>query len=76
MNQRLLAIIRIGIGGTFVAAALLKLANVDAFAEEVANYRLMPAGLIPHFVCAVLGTEFVAGAALVIGAKEIGRAHV
>lgn len=70
MIQRVLALLRISVGMVFIVATVLKLGDVAAFAEDVANYRVVPAAFVPYFVCALLGTELVAGLALVTGAKS------
>lgn len=70
MIQRMLALVRVTLGIVFIVAAVLKLADVAALAEEVANYRVVPAAVVPYFVCALLGTELTAGAALVTGVKS------
>jgi len=76
MRQRVLALIRIGLGIVFIVAAVLKLSDVSAFAEDVANYRMVPGALVPYFACTLLGTELVAGLALVTGAKSRAAALV
>jgi len=70
MMQPALALVRVAIGAVFIVAAALKLGDVAAFAEDVANYRMVPAAVVPYFVCVLLGTELVAGAALVTGTKS------
>lgn len=70
MMQRVLALVRMTLGIVFIVAAVLKLGNVAALAEDVANYRVVPAAVVPYFVCALLGTELAAGAALVTGIKS------
>lgn len=46
MNQRLLALLRMTLGALFVYAAATKLSDVAKFAEDMANYRILPAGWI------------------------------
>ena len=70
MMQRLLALVRVALGIVFVVAAMLKLSDVATFADDVANYRIIPATVVPYFVCALLGTELVTGTALVAGVKS------
>ena len=67
MKDRLLALLRIALGVLFVYSSLTKLPDMALFAESVSNYRLLPAMLIPFFASALVGTEFVAGLALVFG---------
>lgn len=62
-----LALLRIGLGGLLVWAAATKLPDMAAFAESVANYRLVPAPLVPAVAAAVVGVELVAGGLLIAG---------
>lgn len=58
---------RIALGALFLWAAATKLPDMNAFAQELANYRLLPAVLVPWAASAVVGVEIVAGLALVTG---------
>lgn len=58
---------RVIIGGLFVWAALTKIGDLHAFAEEIANYQLVPARLVPLIAAALPGVELVVGVALVLG---------
>jgi len=61
------ALLRMGLGGLLVWAAASKLPDMGAFAESVANYRLVPPALVPAVAAAVVGVEAVAGLLLVAG---------
>lgn len=74
--SRLLALVRIALGGTFLYAALTKLPDMAAFAESVANYRLVPPALVPAVAAAVIGIELALGALLVAGRLARGAALV
>jgi uncharacterized membrane protein YphA (DoxX/SURF4 family) len=63
----LLLVLRVGLGALLLYAAATKVPDVAAFAESVANYRLLPASLVPAVSAAVIGVELVAGALLVVG---------
>jgi uncharacterized membrane protein YphA (DoxX/SURF4 family) len=63
----LVALVRVGLGFVFLIAAATKLPDMAAFAESVANYRLVPPPLVPAAAAAVIGLEIVAGALLVVG---------
>jgi putative oxidoreductase len=66
MNRRIaLALLRIAVGALFIYAAWTKLPAFDAFAEEIANYRLLPPSLVPFFAAGLPGIELLAGAMLV-----------
>lgn len=67
MNRPLLVALRLALGALFLWAALTKLPDMNAFAQDVANYRVLPAGLVPWVAAAVVGIEMVAGLALLIG---------
>jgi len=74
MRDRLLAAVRIALGAVFVYAAATKLADMAAFAEDVANYRLVPARAVPALGSAVVGIELAAGLALASGVAARGAA--
>jgi putative oxidoreductase len=63
----LVALVRVALGATFLAAAATKLPDMAAFAEVLANYRLVPAPLVPAAAAVVIGVELVVGALLVLG---------
>ncbi len=56
--------VRIGVGGMFMYAGFMKMADVDAFAELVARYDMMPSFVVRPFAIALPVVEVVAGAAL------------
>jgi putative oxidoreductase len=62
-----LALCRLAVGALFLYAASTKVPDMAKFAEEVANYRLLPAALVPVVAAVVIGLEIVAGLALVSG---------
>lgn len=72
----LVALLRIGLGGTFLYAAVMKLPDMAAFAESVANYRLVPPPLVSAVAAVVIGVELVLGALLVSGRLARGAALV
>ncbi len=65
--RRLAAAVRIALGAAFLWAAATKLPDLATFAETVANYRMLPAALVPAAAVAVVGVELAAGALLVAG---------
>lgn len=58
---------RLAVGGVFLYAGALKLGDPGGFAQEIANYRLLPAALVGPVALALPGMEVAAGAALVTG---------
>jgi uncharacterized membrane protein YphA (DoxX/SURF4 family) len=70
------AVVRLALGGLFLWAAATKVPDMAAFAESVANYRLLPAALVPAVSAAVIGVEIAVGALLVSGRLARGAALV
>jgi len=58
---------RVVLGALFLWAAATKLPDLSAFAQDLANYRVLPGVLVPWAATAVVGIEIVAGLALVTG---------
>jgi uncharacterized membrane protein YphA (DoxX/SURF4 family) len=71
-----LALVRLALGGLFLWAAGTKLPDMAAFAESVANYRLLPPALVPAAAALVIGVELAVGALLVSGRWTRGAALV
>jgi len=67
LQQAGLAALRVVMGGLFLYAAATKVPDMAAFAEDIANYRMMPASLISWVAPAVVGVELAAGLAMVSG---------
>jgi putative oxidoreductase len=61
----LLLALRLALGGLFIVAGLLKLRDPSTFANEVANYHLVPA-LAPLLAATLPAIEILSGAVLVI----------
>jgi uncharacterized membrane protein YphA (DoxX/SURF4 family) len=66
-------ILRLGLGGLFVLAGVLKLAQPTAFATEIVNYRFLPA-LAPYLAATLPTIEVVLGVALVAAPLQWRRA--
>lgn len=58
---------RVVLGALFLYAGALKLADLHLFAEEIANYQLLPAILVPVAAPVVVGVELVSGLLLLAG---------
>jgi len=65
---------RLAAGGVFVYASLDKLVHPDAFAQAIANYRLVPMALLHPFAWLLPVVEAVAGIALIVGWQRRGAA--
>jgi putative oxidoreductase len=61
------ALARLLLGGIFLYAAGTKLPDMAAFADSIANYRILPAALVPTAASVLVGTEIVIGLALLTG---------
>jgi hypothetical protein len=59
----LLLALRVGLGGLFAVAAALKLRDPAGFAQEIANYQLVPAWA-PYLAVALPAVELTAGLAV------------
>jgi uncharacterized membrane protein YphA (DoxX/SURF4 family) len=64
------------LGGFFAWAALTKVPNMELFAEETANYRLLPPVLVPLFAVCLAGVEILSGALMVLGVAIRANAAV
>lgn len=60
-------LLRLGLGAVLLYAAVGKWPAPQAFAEDMANYRLLPAALVPAAAVAMLGVEVVLGLVLISG---------
>jgi putative oxidoreductase len=61
------------LGAIFITAGLSKIVDPKAFAQEIANFQLLPA-LAPYLAAALPATEIVAGGALLVGTPPWRRA--
>jgi putative oxidoreductase len=67
VTRWLLVATRVALGALFLWAAVTKLPDMTGFAQDVANYRIVPALLVPYVAAAVVGVELLAGLALISG---------
>ena len=67
MSRLVLVGLRVALGLLFLWAAISKVPDLAAFAQDVANYRIVPPALVPYAASAVVGIEIVTGIALVTG---------
>ena len=59
-------VLRAGLAALFLYAGVAKLADVQAFAADIANYRLVPAALIGVLAAALPGVEIACALALLV----------
>jgi uncharacterized membrane protein YphA (DoxX/SURF4 family) len=57
-------VLRAGFAALFLYAGIAKLADVRAFALDVANYRMLPAAFVGPFAAAIPGVEVACGVGL------------
>lgn len=58
---------RVVLGALFLWAAFTKVSDMASFAEEVADYQVLPARLVPLLAAVLPGIEVAAGLLLVLG---------
>ena len=67
MKQLAATVLRVGLGVTFLYAASTKVGDLVTFAEEIANYQMLPAVLVPVVAAILPGLEIALGLALILG---------
>lgn len=65
---------RIFLGGVFIAAALPKILDVEAFAISIATYQLLPLPLINLQAIVLPWLELIAGVLLIVGFRTKAQA--
>ena len=65
----LTAILRFIVGGAFVLAGVLKMADPAKFAIDISNYRLLPMELINLVAIVIPGIEVLAGGLVLAGIR-------
>jgi putative oxidoreductase len=63
---------RLVLGGMFVYAGVTKILDPAGFAQAIANYRLLPPGLVNIAAIVMPWVEVLAGASLILGASLPG----
>jgi len=74
-DDRVATVARIAIGALFIYASVTKF-DPAKFAQQVANYRLLPTGLVNLVAIALPFVELLAGALLVLGLRIRGASLV
>ncbi len=67
MRRTIVLVCRLALGAVFLYAAATKVPDMATFAQDLANFRLLPPALVPYAASIVVGIEVVAGLALVMG---------
>jgi len=67
---------RLGLGGLFLYAGIIKGLDVRRFADDIANYHALPASLVPLAAATLPGIEVAVGLALIVGRYTRGAALV
>lgn len=73
-RRAIVIVLRLAVAAVFVAAAIPKLADPSSFAEDVANYRMLPDLLVGPVAVALPIVELLIGAALITGVHAAGAA--
>jgi putative oxidoreductase len=60
-------VLRLGLGGIFIAAGVIKIIEPAQFSSDIANYRLLPHDLINLLAITLPWVEVVAGMLLITG---------
>jgi uncharacterized membrane protein YphA (DoxX/SURF4 family) len=75
-KEILLAVTRIVLGVMFVWSASSKFPNMQLFAEETANYRMLPAVLVSFFAVSLSGVELLTGVLTTLGVAVRAAASI
>jgi putative oxidoreductase len=66
-KELLLVATRVVLAVLFAWAAVTKVPNMELFAEETANYRMLPASLVPIFAVCLAGVEILSSLLMFLG---------
>jgi uncharacterized membrane protein YphA (DoxX/SURF4 family) len=67
MIDRLVLILRVGLGGVFLVAGALKIGHADDFASQIAGFQLLPLPLIAPLALLLPFLEAMVGLYLIVG---------
>ncbi len=67
MKRAASIVLRVALGAVFLVAALSKVPDLRQFAEEVANYQILPPHVVPYAALLFPGVELALGLALIAG---------
>lgn len=71
-DRRLVALLRVAIGAVFLAAALPKLQDPEAFAKSVSNYHMVPVTVERVMALVLPPLELLVGVFLIVGIFDAG----
>lgn len=60
-------VFRVILGGMFVYAGIMKIADPAGFAQAIANYRILPVGMVNGAAVILPWVEVLAGSSLILG---------
>jgi uncharacterized membrane protein YphA (DoxX/SURF4 family) len=67
MIDRLILVLRVGLGGVFLVAGVLKIGHADDFASQIAGFQLLPQPLIAPLALLLPFLESMVGLYLIVG---------
>ena len=67
MIDRVILVLRVGLGAVFLAAGVLKIGHADDFASEIAGFALLPQALIAPLALLLPFLETMVGLYLIAG---------
>ncbi len=76
LQEMIVLVCRLGVGGIFVFASLDKLQNPAAFATIIHHYRMVPYELLHAFAVFLPVLEIIVGSALILGIQQRGAALI
>jgi len=74
LDRRLVALLRVGLGALFIAAAWPKLADPEAFARAISHYHLLGETTQRVLALVLPPLELLVGVCLVLGVLDAGAA--
>jgi uncharacterized membrane protein YphA (DoxX/SURF4 family) len=75
-NKYLIVAIRLVLGIVFIYAAIDKIAHPGDFAQNIYNYRMLPAGFINFMALTLPWLEVICGALIIVGIFIRGSAFL
>src|SRR5262245_46474276 len=76
LGSIVLLLLRVALAAVFGYAAYTKILDMRTFAEEVANYQLLPAWLVSYAAASLVGVEILTAFLLLAGLRVRAAAGV